>query len=106
MKEGECVCYTWLEETTKGTMLCCIHSPWLKIDQQGPGYIAATGSFIVIDIDPLELGVLGALVLPIWLNAMLFGNRLNELAAYLVAALACLDVHDLTHLLPWSYVRM
>ena len=59
--------------------------------------VVAAGRLVVVDVDALELEVRVAVVRARGVDAVLVGDDLPELGADLVAALASLDVDDLTH---------
>jgi hypothetical protein len=52
---------------------------------------------VEVHVDALQLQVAVTVVRAGWVNAVLIAHHLPELGANLVAALATLDVHDLTH---------
>jgi hypothetical protein len=54
------------------------------------------GGLVVVDVDALQLQVGVAMVGARGVDAVLVGDNLPELGTDLVAALATLDVHDLT----------
>nr|GMC50308.1 hypothetical protein Iba_chr01bCG15780 [Ipomoea batatas] len=76
----------------------------LEIHKHRTGDIPAAGSLIEIDVDALELEVINggvaavaALVAAGRINAVLVADNFPELGANLVAALASLNVQDLSH---------
>ena len=69
----------------------------LQIHKDGAGDVSATGGLVVVDVDALQLEVGVPVVGASRVDAVLIGDDLPELGADLVAALAALDVHDLTH---------
>ncbi|KVH94862.1 hypothetical protein Ccrd_003068 [Cynara cardunculus var. scolymus] len=85
------------EDLTIGTRSETVHGTGLKIHEHSPWNEPATTCFIVIDIDPLKLEIGIALVTAGGINAVFRTNHLPELGTDLVAALASLDVKNLTH---------
>ena len=62
-----------------------------------PWDVFSSGGLVVVDVDPLQLEVGGAGVGAGGVDAMLIRDDLPELGSDLVAALAGLDVDDLSH---------
>ena len=56
-----------------------------------------TGRLIEVDVDAFQLEVRVSVVGPRRVYAVLVRDHLPELGADLVAALACLDMHDFSH---------
>ena len=76
-----------------------IHGSWLEVHEYSSRNVSPTASFVEVHIDALELAlrVFCAAVGACGIDAMLAADKLPELGADLVAALAGLDVQDLTH---------
>merc|ERR1712195_469401 len=74
-----------------------IHGAGLEIHEDGAGDVTATGSLVVIDVDPLELEVGVSMVRTGRVNSMFVRDDFPELGTDLVTALASLDVDDFTH---------
>lgn len=74
-----------------------VHSAGLQIHEDGARDEAAAAGFVVVDIDALELQIVVAAVPPGGVDAVLRAHHLPEFRPNLVAALAALDVEDLTH---------
>lgn len=74
-----------------------VHGPRLQIHEHGARHEPSTARLVVVDIDPLELQVVVALVASGRVDAVLGADDLPELRSDLVAALATLDVEDFTH---------
>ena len=74
-----------------------VHSPRLEIHEHSSWYIPPTARLVVVYIHPLQLNVCIAMVASCGVNPMLCADHFPELGADLVAALAGLDVQDLTH---------
>mmetsp|Transcript_8202 Transcript_8202/g.9916 ORF Transcript_8202/g.9916 Transcript_8202/m.9916 type:complete len:398 (+) Transcript_8202:217-1410(+) len=85
------------EELAEGTGADGVHGAGLEIHEDGAGHVAATGGFVVVNVDALELEVGVTVVGAGRVNAVLVGDDLPELGADLVTALATLDGDDLTH---------
>ena len=87
------------EELTEWAGTDGVHGAWLEIHKDGSGYITATGGFVVVDVDSLELEIGVTVVGTSWVNAVLVGNDFPELGTDLVTALAALNVNDFSHLI-------
>merc|ERR1712195_109759 len=74
-----------------------IHGAGLEIHKDSAGDVTASGSLVVVDVDPLELEVGISVVRTGRVNSMLVGNDLPELGTDLVTALTSLNVDDFTH---------
>ena len=88
------------EDLAIRTAADAVHGAWLQVHEHGAGHVAATAGFVEVHIDALQLAVwvvCAAAVGAGGIDAMLAADQLPELGADLVAALAGLDVQDLTH---------
>lgn len=87
------------KDLTVGTGSDTVHSTGLKIHENSPGNVSTARSLIVIDIDPLQLKIGGriAVVLSGGVDAVLIADDFPELGSDLVAALATLNVKNLSH---------
>ena len=85
------------EELTERTSTDGIHGTGLKIHKNGTGHIAATGGFVEVNVDALQLKIGVTVVSTGWVNTVLVGNHLPKLGTNLVTALATLNVNDLSH---------
>lgn len=74
-----------------------VHGTGLEIHEDGPGDEPPGARLVVVDIDSLELDVCVPLVPAGGVDAVLGADHFPELGPDLVAALAPLDVEDLTH---------
>lgn len=75
-----------------------VHGPGLEIHENGSGNVPSARSFVVVDVDPLELEIgRPSFVAAGRIDAVLVAYHLPELGPNLVAALASLDVKDLSH---------
>jgi proteasome assembly chaperone (PAC2) family protein len=79
------------EELTEWASTDGVHGAWLQVHEDGTGNVTATGGFVVVDVDSLELEVGVTVVGASWVNAVLVGDNLPELGTDLVTALAGLD---------------
>jgi len=86
------------EELTEGASADGVHGSGLEVHKDGTGNITATGGFVEVDVDALELEVGVTVVRAGRVNAVFVGDDLPELGADLVTALATLDVNDFSHL--------
>ena len=69
----------WSEDLTEWTRADRVHGAWLQVDQHGSGYIFASGSFVVVDVDSLQLQVGVTVVCASWVDSMFIGDHLPEL---------------------------
>ena len=60
-------------------------------------HIPPTGCLIVVHVDALQQQVGIAMVSTSWIDAMLIGDHFPKFGANLIAALASLDMHKLSH---------
>merc|ERR1719291_551745 len=88
----------WSEELPEWSGSDGIHGTWLKIHKDGSWDVTASGSFVVVDVDSLELEVGVSVVGTGWVDSVLIGDDFPELGTDLVTALAGLDVDDFSHL--------
>jgi hypothetical protein len=86
----------WAEELTEGAGADRVHGAWLQVNKHGTGDIASASGLVEIDVDALELKVRVAVEGACGVNAVLIRDNFPELGADLVAALAGLDVDNLT----------
>ena len=82
-----------------------VHGARFEIHENRPGDIALRACFVVIHVDAFELEVGVAVVSAGGVDAVLGADDFPELGADLVAALAALDVEDLSHFC-WGEVRV
>ena len=75
-----------------------IHGSRLEVHQDGAGHVTAAGGLVEVDVDALKLQIRISVVRASRVDAVLITDHLPELRTDLVAALAALDVHELTHL--------
>ena len=47
----------WTEDLTEWSGTDRVHGSWLQIDEDGAGYIFASGGFVVVDVDSLQLKI-------------------------------------------------
>merc|ERR1719324_2075618 len=87
----------WAEELPEGPGAHRVHGPRLEVHEHGAGHVAPTRGLVVVDVDALQLQVRVPVVGARGVDAMLVRDDLPELGADLVAALAALDVNELTH---------
>lgn len=78
----------WAEELAERTGTDRVHGAWLEIDKDGTGHILATGSFVVVHVDALELEVRVTVVGTGGVNAVFIGDDFPELGTDLVTTLA------------------
>merc|ERR1712166_1158836 len=85
------------EELTERSSTDGIHGAGLEIHKDSAGDVTATGSLVVVDVDPLELEVGISVVRTGRVNSMLVRDDFPELGTDLVTALTSLNVDDFTH---------
>ncbi|KAL1128853.1 hypothetical protein AAG570_013387 [Ranatra chinensis] len=76
-----------------------VHRPGLQVHQDRPGHVLTPGRFVVVHVDPLQLQVRVAVVGARRVDAVFVRDHLPEFRSHLVAALACLNVANFSHLL-------
>jgi len=76
-----------------------VHGARFKVHENRSRHEPSATGLVVVNIDPLELQLGVPIVPPGGVDAMLRTNHFPELGTDLVAALATLNVKDLTHLL-------
>jgi hypothetical protein len=89
----------WSEDLAEWSRSNGIHGTWLQIDEDGSWDVLATGGFIVVDVDSLELEIGVTVVGSGWVDSVLVGDDLPEFGTDLVTALAGLKVDDFSHFL-------
>merc|ERR1712048_1210839 len=92
------------EELTEGTSTDGVHGAGLEVHKDGTGDVTATGGFVVVDVDSLELEVGVTVVGAGGVNTVFVGDDFPELSTDLVTALAGLDVDDFSHLKSFVWV--
>merc|ERR1711907_523517 len=90
----------WAEELTEWASTDGVHGTGLEVHEDSAGYVAAACCLVVVDVDALELEIGVAMVGTGGVDTVLVGDHLPELGTDLVTALAALDVHELTHVVP------
>ena len=85
------------KELTERASAHGVHGARLQIHEDRTRHVAAASGLVVVDVDTLELEVRVAVVRTRGIDAVLITDHLPELGTDLVAALAALDVHELTH---------
>lgn len=95
LPEHEVIGAKYLPERTGSNR---VHGPRLQIHQHGAWDVPSAAGLVVINIDAFELEIGVSAVLPRVVNSVLVADDLPELGSDLVAALASLNVKNLTHL--------
>ena len=85
------------EELAEGTGTDGVHGTGLEIHKDGTGDVTATGGFVEVDVDSLELEVGVAMVGAGGVNSMFVGDDFPELSTDLVTALTGLNVNNFSH---------
>lgn len=87
------------EDLSKRAGSDAVHGSGFEIHENRPGHVATAGGLVVVHIDSLQLKIRRpvSLVPTRGIDAVLVADNLPELGADLVAALASLNVKDLSH---------
>ena len=85
------------EKLTEGSSSDGVHGSGFEIHKDSSGDVPSTGSFIVVNIDSLELEVGVTVVRAGGVYSVLIGDDLPEFGTNLVTALTALDVDDFSH---------
>ena len=85
------------EELTEGSSSDGVHGSWFKIHKDSSGDVSSSSSFVVVDIDSLELEIGVTVVGTCWVNSVLVRDDLPELGTDLVTALTTLNVNNFSH---------
>ncbi len=85
------------EELSEGTGSDGVHGSGLEIHEDGSGNVTATGGFVVVNVDSLELEIGVTVVRTGGVNTVLVGDDFPELGTDLVTALTSLNVNDFSH---------
>ena len=85
------------EELTEGSGSDGVHGSWLKIHEDSAGNVTATSSFVIVDVDSLELEIGVTVVGTGGVNSVFVRDDFPELGTDLVTALASLDVDNFSH---------
>jgi len=85
------------EELTVGSGSYGVHGSGLQVHEDGSGHISASGGFVEVDVDSLELEVGVSVVGSGGVDSVLVGDDFPEFCSDLVTALTGLDVNDFSH---------
>ena len=85
------------EKLTEGSSSDGVHSSRLKIHKDSSGNVSSSCSFVVVDVDPLELKIRVSVVGTGGVDSVLVGDDLPEFGTNLVTALTSLDVDYFSH---------
>jgi len=88
----------WSEELSEWSSSDRVHGSWFEIHEDGSWNVSTTGSFVIVDVDSLELEIRVTVIGTGWVNTVFVGDDLPEFSTDLVTALATLDVNDFSHL--------
>ena len=86
------------EELTEGASTDGVHGAGLEVHKDSAGNVTATGGFVEVDVDALELEVGVTVVGAGGVNTVFVGDDFPEFGTDLVTALTGLDVNDFSHL--------
>ena len=84
----------WSEELTEWSSSDGVHGSWFEIHEDCSWDVSTSGSFVVIDVDSLELEIRVTVVSTGWVNSVFVGDDFPEFGTDLVTALTTLDVND------------
>jgi len=85
------------EELTERSSTDGVHGAGLEVHKDGAGNVTATGGFVVVDVDSLELEVGVSVVGTGGVNTVFVRDDFPEFGTDLVTALSSLDVNDFSH---------
>mmetsp|Transcript_52658 Transcript_52658/g.60242 ORF Transcript_52658/g.60242 Transcript_52658/m.60242 type:complete len:429 (-) Transcript_52658:3488-4774(-) len=85
------------EETTERSSTDGIHGSGFQVHQDGSGDISSTSSFVVENVDSLQLQIGVTMVGASGIDTMFIRNNFPELGTNLVTALSSLNVNDFSH---------
>jgi len=88
----------WSEELTEWASSDGVHGSWFEIHEDGSWDVSTSGSFVVVDVDSLELEIGVTVVGTGWVNSVFVGDDFPEFGTDLVTALTTLDVNDFAHI--------
>ena len=88
----------WSEELSEWSSSDRVHGSWFEIHEDGSWNVSTTGSFVIVDVDSLELEIRVTVIGTGWVNTVFVGDDLPEFSTDLVTALATLDMNDFSHL--------
>lgn len=72
----------WAEQGAERTRANGIHGSGFKVDQDRTGHVFVRTDFVVVDVDTLQLEVIGTLVHSITINAVFVRDDLPEFGTY------------------------
>ena len=88
----------WSEELSEWSGSDRVHGSWFEIHEDGSWNVSTTGSFVVVNVDSLELEIGITVIGTGWVNTVFVGDDLPEFGTDLVTALSSLDMNDFSHL--------
>ena len=88
----------WSEELSEWSSSDRVHGSWFEIHEDGSWNVSTTGSFVIVDVDSLELEIRVTVIGTGWVNSVFVGDDLPEFGTDLVTALSSLDMNDFSHL--------
>ena len=87
----------WSEELTEWSSSDGVHGSWFEIHEDCSWDVSTSGSFVIVDVDSLELEIGVTVVRTGGVNTVLVGDDFPELGTDLVTALASLNVNEFAH---------
>jgi hypothetical protein len=88
----------WSEELSEWSSSDRVHGSWFEIHEDGSWNVSTTGSFVIVDVDSLELEIRITVIGTGWVNTVFVGDDLPGFGTDLVTALSYLDMNDFSHL--------
>ena len=88
----------WSEELTEWSSSDGVHGSWFEIHEDCSWDVSTSGSFVIVDVDSLELEIRVTVIGTGWVNSVFVGDDLPEFGTDLVTALSSLDMNDFSHL--------
>jgi len=87
----------WSEELTEWSSSDGVHGSWFEIHEDCSWDVSTSGSFVIVDVDSLELEIGVTVVSTGWVNSVFVRDDFPEFGTDLVTALTTLDVNDFSH---------
>ena len=87
----------WSEELTEWSSSDRVHCSWFEVHKNSSWDESTTSSFVIVDVDSLELEVGITVIGTSGVDTMFVGDDFPEFGTDLVTALTSLDVDEFSH---------
>ena len=87
----------WPEQPSRRSRTDAVHGSRLEVHENRTEHVAATGGFIAVHVDALQLEIRVTVVRAYGVDAVLVRDDLPELGPDLIVALTVLDMDELAH---------